>query len=51
MEVREIYDRWLRDFADDPDTVAELRAIADDDKEIDERFIPSCLSALPVCAA
>ena len=38
MEVREIYDRWLRDFADDPDTVAELRAIADDDKEIDERF-------------
>ena len=38
MEVREIYDRWLQDFADDPDTVAELRAIADDDKEIEERF-------------
>ena len=31
MNVHEIYDKWLRDFADDADTVADLKAIADDE--------------------
>ena len=38
MNVHEIYDKWLRDFADDADTVADLKAIADDEKEIEDRF-------------
>lgn len=38
MDVRTAYEQWLRDFAQDADTVADLKAIADDDKEIEDRF-------------
>ncbi len=38
MTYRERYEQWLRDFADDPATVAELQAIAGDEKEIEDRF-------------
>ena len=38
MDVREIYAQWLRDFAADADTVADLKAIENDDKEIEDRF-------------
>ncbi len=36
MSYRENYEAWLRDFADDAQTVAELKGI--DDKEIEDRF-------------
>ena len=38
MEAREMYQRWLKDFADDQALVSELTAIAQDDKEIEDRF-------------
>ncbi|MCC8139795.1 MAG: phospho-sugar mutase [Lachnospiraceae bacterium] len=38
MGYREIYDEWLKNPYFDEDTKAELRAIADDEKEIKERF-------------
>lgn len=38
MEVRQAYEKWLRDFAQDEDTVKDLLAIADDEKEIEDRF-------------
>ena len=38
MTIRENYEQWLRDFADDPDTIRELEAIRDDEKEIEDRF-------------
>ncbi len=38
MDVRTAYETWLRDFAQDEDTVADLKAIAGDDKEIEDRF-------------
>ena len=38
MTIRENYEQWLRDFAGDPDTVRELEAIRDDEKEIEDRF-------------
>ncbi len=38
MEAMELYRQWLKDFADDADTVADLKAIADDPKEIEDRF-------------
>ncbi len=38
MTYKERYEQWLRDFADDPATVAELQAIAGDEKEIEDRF-------------
>ncbi|MCD8363288.1 MAG: phospho-sugar mutase [Lachnospiraceae bacterium] len=38
MGYREIYDEWLRNPYFDEDTKAELRAIADDENEIKERF-------------
>ncbi len=38
MSYREQYENWLRDFSGDEATVAELKAIADDEKEIEDRF-------------
>ena len=38
MTTREAYEQWLRDFADDPETVDELRSIQHDEKEIEDRF-------------
>lgn len=38
MDYRELYEAWLANPYFDEDTKAELRSIADDDKEIKERF-------------
>lgn len=38
MEVREALNKWLIDFADDAETVADLKAIENDDKEVEDRF-------------
>jgi len=38
MTVRENYEQWLKDFAGDAETVAELESIRNDEKEIEDRF-------------
>lgn len=38
MDYKAQYQRWLRDFADDEATIAELKSIADDEREIEDRF-------------
>ena len=38
MTIRENYEQWLRDFADDQDTIRELKAIGEDEKEMEDRF-------------
>jgi alpha-phosphoglucomutase (EC 5.4.2.2) len=38
MTIREIYEQWLRDFADDPETISDLESIRDNEKEIEDRF-------------
>jgi len=38
MTIRENYEQWLKDFANDPETVRELEAIRDDQKEMEDRF-------------
>ncbi|MBR5225263.1 MAG: phospho-sugar mutase, partial [Clostridia bacterium] len=38
MTYREQYEAWLRDFANDEATVAELKALEGDEKEIEDRF-------------
>ena len=38
MTVRENYELWLKDFAGDAETVAELESIRDNEKEIEDRF-------------
>ncbi|MGN0997572.1 MAG: phospho-sugar mutase, partial [Candidatus Ventricola sp.] len=38
MTYREQYEAWLRDFADDQATVAELKALEGNEKEIEDRF-------------
>ena len=38
MTIREHYEKWLKDFADDQETVQELKSIANDEKEIEDRF-------------
>jgi len=38
MTIRENYEQWLKDFADDAETVQELLEIRDDEKEIEDRF-------------
>ena len=38
MTIRENYEQWLKDFANDPETVKELEAIRDDQKELEDRF-------------
>ena len=38
MTIRENYEKWLKDFAGDEETVRELEAIRNDEKEIEDRF-------------
>ena len=38
MTIRENYEQWLKDFAGDAETVRELEAIRDDEKEMEDRF-------------
>ena len=38
MTIRENYEQWLKDFANDAETVRELVAIRDDEKEMEDRF-------------
>ena len=38
MTIRENYEQWLKDFADDQDTIRELKAIGEDEKEMEDRF-------------
>ena len=38
MTVMENYEQWLKDFAGDAETVAELESIRNDEKEIEDRF-------------
>ena len=38
MNIRENYEQWIRDFADDAETVRELESIRNDEKEIEDRF-------------
>ncbi len=38
MGYRENYEQWLKDFAGDPATFEELKAISGDEKEIEDRF-------------
>ena len=38
MNYREAYEKWLKEFADDKKTAAELASIAGDEKEIEDRF-------------
>ncbi len=38
MNVQENYQKWLKDFANDEETIKELQAIVDDPAEIEDRF-------------
>ena len=38
MDVQTAYQQWLHDFANDADTIADLKAIANDPAEIEDRF-------------
>mgnify|MGYP000908084099 FL=1 len=38
MNVQENYEQWLKDFADDQETVRELESIRNDAAEIEDRF-------------
>ena len=38
MTILENYHQWLQGFADDPETVRELEAIRNDEKELEDRF-------------
>ena len=38
MTIQESYEKWLKDFAGDAETVPELEAIRNDDKEMEDRF-------------
>ena len=38
MDYRAEYEKWLREFADDAATVEELKALAGNEKEIEDRF-------------
>ena len=38
MTPREAYEQWLKEFADDRETVDELLSIQNDDREIEDRF-------------
>ncbi len=38
MEPMKLYEQWLRDYADDEETVQDLLSIKDDPKEIEDRF-------------
>lgn len=51
MGYRDNYEAWLRDFAGDEATIADLQAIAGDEKEIEDRFYKTSASAPRACAA
>ena len=38
MDVKTAYEQWLHDFAADADTIADLKAIANNPAEIEDRF-------------
>ena len=38
MDYRQEYEKWLHDFSDDAATVAELKALEGNEKEIEDRF-------------
>ena len=38
MTILENYHQWLQDFANDPETIRELEAIRNDEKELEDRF-------------
>ena len=38
MTIHENYEQWLKDFAEDKETVKELEAIRGDEKELEDRF-------------
>lgn len=38
MEAMQVYRQWLADFANDPETIADLKAIENDPAEIEDRF-------------
>ncbi len=38
MTIQENYEKWLKDFAQDQETVAELESIRNDPKELEDRF-------------
>ena len=38
VDVKKAYEQWLADFANDPETVEDLKAIAGNDAEIQDRF-------------
>ena len=38
MTIRDSYEQWLRDFADDQETIRDLKAIENDEKEMEDRF-------------
>ena len=38
MTIQESYEKWLKDFAGDAETIQDLEAIRGDEKEIEDRF-------------
>ena len=38
MDAMQVYRQWLTDFANDPETIADLKAIENDPAEIEDRF-------------
>ena len=38
MDAMQVYLKWLNDFANDPETIADLKAIENDPAEIEDRF-------------
>ena len=38
MDAMQVYRQWLNDFANDPETIADLKAIENDPAEIEDRF-------------
>lgn len=51
MTYREAYETWLKEFANDQATVDELKAIAGDEKEIEDRFYTELSFGTAACAA
>ena len=38
MDAMQVYRQWLNDFANDPETIADLKAIENDPAELEDRF-------------
>lgn len=51
MDVKTAYEQWLHDFAADADTIADLKAIANDPRKSKTASIPSFPSVQRGCAA